>query len=694
FGHYAYVSNEAADGLRIIDLSNLPGTVNYKDTILSGISTIHNLWIDEHGYLYFSGDGVNYGLTIFDLNVDPWNPTLVGTYATAYVHDVYVRNNLAYACEVYDGELTILNVADKSNITTLGTQTYTNAFTHNSWLDGSGNICFTTDELDYAYIYSWDVSVPSNMQQLDRIRSSLSGGVATPHNTHYFNGFLVTSYYADGLNIVDATRPSNMVEVGYFDTNPQSGGGTFGLWGAYPFLPSGLVLGTDMSEGFFVFNVNYVRAAYLEGVASDAITSNTLNNVNIEILTTTTSELTGTSGEYATGIADSGSYTIHATKYGYLPKDTTLVLAPGVVTIWNPELEPAPVVGITVKVEDAISGLPIPNAQVQASSLGNIANYMAGTNGEASDANFLQGGYELVAGKWGYVTNGLNAIIDAQNNSITIQLQPGYYDDFTFDFGWTTSATATTGLWERGNPVGTDISGTNINPEDDVTDDWGLDCFVTGNGGGTAFDDDVDGGTVVLTSPVMDLSSYNNPWVMLDWWFVSTNIFGQAGFRDSLVIEIDNGNTRKIVWSVRDLLEPFWHRDTIRITNYLQATSTVQFIIRASDVAFDQSVEAAFDKFRIEDQSTVSNQLPEQVSAGIQVFPNPSEGNFWLSYDLGDAVSGHLRIYDAKGRMVQEIAVNQATGQKLAGNELPQGIYFAVLEANGRRLATTKVLRF
>ncbi|TAE49057.1 MAG: hypothetical protein EAZ89_14585, partial [Bacteroidetes bacterium] len=55
YGHYAYVSNEAGNGLRIINLESLPGQVVYKDTIIAGMNTGHTLHIDDKGYLYING---------------------------------------------------------------------------------------------------------------------------------------------------------------------------------------------------------------------------------------------------------------------------------------------------------------------------------------------------------------------------------------------------------------------------------------------------------------------------------------------------------------------------------------------------------------------------------------------------------------------------------------------------------------
>jgi choice-of-anchor B domain-containing protein len=692
WGPYCYVSNETGGGLRIIDLRNLPTSVNHKDTIYNGISTIHNLWIDENGYLYFSGDGVNFGLTILDLNSDPWNPTVVGVYNSTYVHDVYVRNNLAYAAEIYDGELTVLDVSNKSNITTLGSQTYVNAFTHNTWLDSSGTICFSTDELDFAYIYSWDVSDPNNIQALDGIRSSLSNGEATPHNTHYHNGFLVTSYYADGMHITDAHRPHNLVEVGYYDTSPITGGGTYGCWGAYPYLPSGIILGTDMGEGLFVFDATYQRAAYLEGTVRDTGGIG-IPGVNIAVSGINLDDFSSFDGSYATGTADTGTYTVSATRYGYLPKDTVVTFVPGQVIFWNPVLERAPEVGITVKVEESGSGNPIPNADLRFEILGVSNSFTTDANGEFVEPTFFQGPYEIIAGSWGHVTNGTTIQLDSSNNSIVIQLDPGYYDDYTFDFGWTASGTATQGDWERAEPVGTYIFGNEIQREEDAQDDWGDACYVTGNAPLGPFDDDVDGGEVSLESPVMDLSSYNNPWIIFDWSFVAATGQGNPGFRDSLKVTLDNGNSRKVVWLQKDLLNNFWTRDTLRITDYLMHTSNFTFTMSASDNQFDNIVEASLDRFLIEDQTTVAIGGAATVPYSLSAFPNPSNGAFSLRYDLAETEGGTLRLFDLEGRTVWESAVNELSGTVRVDADLPRGMYIATLEKKGQRLKTVKVLR-
>jgi hypothetical protein len=58
----------------------------------------------------------------------------------------------------------------------------------------------------------------------------------------------VSSYYTSGLQIVDAEYPNNLVEVGYYDHSAFFGNTYSGSWGAYPYLPSGLILSTDIEE--------------------------------------------------------------------------------------------------------------------------------------------------------------------------------------------------------------------------------------------------------------------------------------------------------------------------------------------------------------------------------------------------------------------------------------------------------------
>ena len=49
-----------------------------------------------------------------------------------------------------------------------------------------------------------------------------------------------------------------------------SGPNSNGCWGVYLYLPSGLIIASDFEAGFYVLDPDYKRAAYLEGVITDA----------------------------------------------------------------------------------------------------------------------------------------------------------------------------------------------------------------------------------------------------------------------------------------------------------------------------------------------------------------------------------------------------------------------------------------
>src|SRR5690606_10530048 len=118
-------------------------------------------------------------------------------------------------------------------------------------------------------------------------------------------------WYTDGIVVVDANRPENMVKVGSYDTWLGAHGGFNGAWGAYPWLPSGLILCGDINTGLFVLSPEYVRAAYLEGKVTDSQNGMAINGVKVSILSDQPNlKESDVSGNYKTGIAYSGTFTV------------------------------------------------------------------------------------------------------------------------------------------------------------------------------------------------------------------------------------------------------------------------------------------------------------------------------------------------------------------------------------------------
>ena len=147
---------------------------------------------------------------------------------------------------IYEGDLYVVDVSDKTNPQNLGNVGTPSAFTHNAWVSDNGDYVFTTDEVSDAYLGSYDISDLNNIQEVDRIQSN-SGSNSIPHNTHVDGNFIITSYYRDGTVIHDITNPNNLIEVAHYDSSPLSGDGFDGCWGTYPFLPSGNIISSDIN---------------------------------------------------------------------------------------------------------------------------------------------------------------------------------------------------------------------------------------------------------------------------------------------------------------------------------------------------------------------------------------------------------------------------------------------------------------
>lgn len=312
YNGFAYVVTEADTGLLIIDLRQLP-QVNYRyDTLSIGLVSAHNLFIDSNGYAFVFGSNlVNGGAVILDLNTaDPFQPALIGTYDEDYIHDGYVRNDTLWSAEIYQGWIAVVDVTDPANPQRITTFNTPSNFAHNCWLSDDGKTLFTTDERPFGQVAAYDVSDLDNVEQVGQYQKDPGTGMI-PHNVFYKGGYLITSYYRQGVTITDAHRPSNLVEVGWFDTNPIGPGPGFqGCWGVYPYLPSGKILATDRQTGLFVLRPTYTRAGYLEGTVRDPQGIPYANTqVTIEGLGST---FTDFSGQYRLGVPQTGLYDVEA----------------------------------------------------------------------------------------------------------------------------------------------------------------------------------------------------------------------------------------------------------------------------------------------------------------------------------------------------------------------------------------------
>ncbi len=674
YGDYAYVTTEAENGLLIIDLSPLPGSTALTTTYYTGPlgdewESAHNIYIDEFGYAYiFGANRDNGGVIILDVATDPLNPIEVGTYDTWYAHDGFVQNNIMYLAHISDGFISIVDIADKGNPVLLGTKATPSTLSHNIWVTADGQYAFTTDEVSGAYLGAYDVSDPSDIIEVDRIQSSPGAGVI-PHNTHVIGDHIVTSYYSDGVVVHDVTYPYNMIEVANYDTYPLQTTDYDGCWGAYPFFTSGIVLATDRSEGLFILNPTYIQAAYLEGTVTNSVTTNPLDQVQIEIVGGNQLGGTNNTGFYATGTVDGGTYDVTYSKTGYFPQTVSLVLTNGIITTQDIQLVPISPYNLDIIVVEEGTGTPIANADIRLQYPLMMHEGVTNGIGEESLTLYYEDTYNVQVGKWGYVTNCFDQFIDDATGSIVVTLTPGLYDDFAFDFGWSTSGTATTGLWERGIPVGTT---TGSAPDVDVTSDCSDYSYVTGNSDlnlNPNFDD-VDLGTAILTSPVMDLTGYTEPYVNYSRWFY--NEFGPAAIDDTLRVSVSNGTQTVEIDKIGKDPATFyqWVDMSIRLSDYITITSTMQFFFETSDEDPNPNItEAGLDKFYIVEEVELAL---NELDVVYKVYPNPFNHKIIVE---GIHTSVDYRVFSSEGQLVGQ-GVLSAQQNEVETSAFKSGIYF------------------
>ena len=717
FGNYAYVVADqpgSEEGLWAIDMSGLPSSVELNKILYSfdmdtlGIDTLfscHNVWVDDKGFAYLTGCDVNHGgVVMFDLKNDPMNPTFVGFGNDIYSHDNYARGDTLYTSEINEGRFGVYDVSDKSNVVQLATQETPYRFTHNVWLSDNSKVLFTTDEKANAPVAAYDVSDPQDIFLLDEFRPAVSLGTGViPHNVHVKDDFLIISHYTDGCVIVDAHEPDNLVEVGNFDTNDDYVNGFHGAWGAYPFFPSGLIAISDIENGLFILRPEYVRASYLEGQVTNINTGIGIPNAAISIqVTSPTFETTNLAGRYKTGLATPGTFNVTFQAVGYFDQTILTTLATGQTTVLDVQMVPLPTHAITGKVVDETDGTAIAGAVVFMESEDFTYETSTGVDGLFSFPNVVQGTYNMYVGKWGYGNLSKFNQPVKQGSYWLFELPRGYADNFNTDLGWQVSGDATSGIWERDVPFGTSYNnpdGTLVrfNPFTDSPWDMGSRCFVTGNTPiNDAFVDQVDNGTTILTSPIMELASrYDQPILSYDtWWYT----VGSANLpNDTLRIWISNGaDTVMLEEYGKDRRMQEWQSiPYFDLKEMITINDNMQLILTIGDLAATPNIiEAALDNFLVQDASALAAPNKENL-VEMLVFPNPSSAGFRVKYatEIGFGKM-ELVVSNALGQRMEVISLKEKIGQVQMGRDYQSGTYFIHFLVDGEMGDVEKVVKF
>ena len=274
YQNYCYIvgDDNPPNSFQIVDMQYLPDSVHVVHNGTTYFERSHTIFVD-HNRLYCGAPkdvttGYQSTMRVYSL-ANPEAPVLlkrleddISLSQIDYVHDMFVRNDTIYASTGWKG-LQILKFDTLTNTFSL-IQTFTgypyNGYNHSSWQTDDRKTMVFADEVPASLPAKViDVSNLNNIIMIDTINSN---ALATPHNPYIVgNNWCWLSSYQDGIYLYDISNPSNTTIYGYFDTHPQHGvndnfstNAYRGNWGAYPYLPSKIIIATDMQNGIFILD--------------------------------------------------------------------------------------------------------------------------------------------------------------------------------------------------------------------------------------------------------------------------------------------------------------------------------------------------------------------------------------------------------------------------------------------------------
>ena len=264
-GHLYMVCDQATSSLQIADLSYLPDSVHvvYDSTDL--LVRSHNIFIDlANDIMYSCGGNKTTGsneLRLIDIST-PASPFLIVDCAdgiswwssnVGYVHDIYVRDNIAYTND--DDAMHIINFSNPLSPVILGSiSSYVDkGYNHSGYLSADDTTYVMCDETHAKRVKFMDVSTPSTILVTDVEGTGIPNFFQIAHNPIIKDNFAYVSYYYDGVQVYDIKDKYNVSNVAYYDTyQGANASGGEGCWGVYPLLPSGKILASDRKDGLFV----------------------------------------------------------------------------------------------------------------------------------------------------------------------------------------------------------------------------------------------------------------------------------------------------------------------------------------------------------------------------------------------------------------------------------------------------------
>lgn len=565
YQQHAYMISEGGSGIQVVDMTNLDaGSVAVLPNVLTGgTETTHTLFVDQaSGFLYRAGGGDN-GLRIYSL-ANPASPQLVGQWNDRYTHEVTVvpytsgpwaGKQIAFSCGGFNGGfsstgLSILDVTNKSSIQVLKHISYPGAaYCHQGWPSKDLKYFYINDELDETGTNFTNTKIIDITSLTNPVVKApfTNQSTAIGHNLYVEDDRIYEANYTSGMRVFDNTNPLQPVEVAWFDTWPEDDDAKFnGLWNVYPYLPSGIVLGSDIDKGLFVW---WVGAPLLDIAAVGGAP---------ELLDPAGHTLDVTIGQAAPGTLVPGSAELHYD------------LGAGWVSV--------PLAG---------QGGNQFSVDFPALACGELVDWYVSARSTNGITWTFPGGAPTVVHQ--------STAGDAITVVATLDLEAA-------PAGWIVGAPdddAQEGKWFHADPLGSKAQ-----PEDDHSFP-GARCWFTQQSfpGATTGSHDVDGGKTTLTSAPLDATGLAQPYIGYWRWYSNNQGAAQD---DTFVVQVSGGFGGP--WVTVETVGPTgpetgggWFKHQFRVTDFVAATSQVRLRFVASDTGADSIVEAAVDDLSVFD---------------------------------------------------------------------------------------------
>lgn len=284
---FIVADDAGAHGMQVFDLTKLRVATTPQtfaaDAVYTDFGNAHNLAINEaSGFAYAVGtDTCDEGLHMIDISA-PLNPVFAGCHEDADVHDTQcvlyqgpdpdyagreicfssASTNTATTLPIGTHHIGIADVTDKSAPVTIFERDYPSAgFAHQGWLTDDHRFFLLGDELDETNLAVPTRTLIFNLTDLDApvfVSAYESTTASIDHNIYVLGNRVFQANYTSGLRVLEFADLANseILEIAFLDTFPSSDLAEFdGAWSVYPYLPSGTIIVSDISNGLLILTL-------------------------------------------------------------------------------------------------------------------------------------------------------------------------------------------------------------------------------------------------------------------------------------------------------------------------------------------------------------------------------------------------------------------------------------------------------